>query len=392
MPSARRFRVPSARAVAVLLTALLGMATPVGAVTVDGLYRAEVDVSGKGDEARAEGFRRALERVLVKVSGSSAVGSNPDVQELLESPERFVQEFRYEPVEDTEGETGDSDRPSHHLLVQFAQRRIDNALRQRGIVVWDGQRPQLLVWLAVDNGEQRLVVSSDDESRARQQLQQRASERGLPVMLPLMDMTDRSRVEYVDIQGGFLDAVRSASDRYRPTALLVGHVQPQGGQWVGSWNLMGVGERDSWRSNGGELSAAVASGVDGATDRVAGAFAGRGEQSRELHLRVTEIDGLEAYARVSEYLSSLVRVRSVRVVQLQPRELVFRITMNGQTEDLERAITLGSTLTRVDSGDASAGDASAGTTGSASDAAAGSDGTSAEQAREAIDLTFRLAS
>lgn len=396
MPSARCLRVPSVRAVALLLAALLGFAAPAGAITVDGLYRAEVEVSGKGGEARAQGFRRALERVLVKVSGTSAVESNPDVQALLESPARFVQEFRYKPIEGAAAEPGsadDSERPTHRLLVQFAQGRIDRALRQRGIVVWDAQRPQLLVWLAVDNGDRRLVVSSDGDSRARQQLLRRARERGLPVMLPLMDMTDRSRVDYVDIQGGFLDAVRSASDRYRPTALLVGHVQPQGDQWVGSWNLLGVGDRDSWRSNASDLVDAVAHGVDGATDRVARAFAGRGEQSRELRLRVTEVGDLAAYARVSEYLSSLVRVRSAEVARLEPREVVFRVTMNGRLADLERAITLGSTLTRVDTGSASTGDAggtSDGPPGSI-DASSGADGAAADEGREAVDLTFRLA-
>ncbi len=379
----------------------MGVAAPAGAVTVDGLYRAEVEVPGKGGEARTEGFRRALERVLVKVSGSSAVGSNPDVQALLESPDRFVQEFRYEPIEDGDspggasGTDGDAEteRPSHRLVVQFAQGRIDQALRQRGLVVWDGQRPQLLVWLAVDNGERRLVVSSDGESRVRQQLLARASERGQPVMLPLMDMTDRSRVEYVDIQGGFLDAVRKASERYRPTALLVGHVESQRGGWVGNWHLIGVGERDSWRTTSGELSTAVTDGVDGATDRVARAFAGRGEQSRELRLRVTDVDGLEAYARVSEYLSSLVRVRSAEVVQLQPREVIFHIDMNGRLADLERAITLGSTLARVDEGGTSSDTGGAadgdsfGSTGASSDADGGA---SAQDDGEAVDLTFRL--
>ncbi len=386
MPIARRspapFSWPSARMLSLLLVGLLWLAGPVGAVTVDGLYRAEVEVEGQGGDARAEGFREALERVLIKVSGSAAVSLNPDVEELLESPERFVQEYRYRAIEDAE-----DDGPSHRLLVQFAQGRIDDALRQRGIVVWDAQRPQLLVWLAVDDGDQRRVVSSDDDSRARQQLLRHARERGLPVMLPLMDMTDRSRIEYVDIQGGFLDAVRSASDRYRPTALLVGHVEPQGDQWLGSWNLLGVGERDSWRSNAGELNAAVAGGVDGATDRVAGAFAGRGEELRELRLRVTEVGDLAAYARVSEYLASLVRVRSAEVVQLEPREVVFRVTMNGRRADLERAITLGSTLTRVETNGAVSGDTNGGPDWAIEVSPDGA-GASTD---EAVDLTFRLA-
>ncbi len=380
---------------------LLAPAGPALAVTVDDLYRAEVKVVDKSGAARNEGFQRALERLLVKVSGSSAVRSNPDVAQLLESPERFVQQFRYErldegdyePVpafpddaEDGAGEDGaePTAAPTLALHVQFAQGRVERALEQRGIVIWGDRRPELLVWLAVDDGDERGIVSADGDSPAREQLMQRAQQRGLPAMLPLMDMADRSRVEFVDIQGGFLDAVRGASERYRPNAMLVGHVRPRGSGWQGDWNLMGVGERKSWQASADAMGAAVAAGVDGATDRVARAFAGRGEQAHDFRLRVTGVDNLDAYARVSEYLASLVRVRNAAVLKLEPSEIVFRVSMNGRIEDLVRAITLGSTLTRVQE-DGSAG-------GALGELADDSDDDAPESARdgEAVDLTFRL--
>ena len=56
---------------------LLG-AVPAPAVVVEGLYTASVEVVDKGREARREGFRSALEQVLVKATGSAAVASNPD--------------------------------------------------------------------------------------------------------------------------------------------------------------------------------------------------------------------------------------------------------------------------------------------------------------------------
>ncbi|MEX1081805.1 MAG: DUF2066 domain-containing protein, partial [Halofilum sp. (in: g-proteobacteria)] len=367
---------PSTPFLAMLLLLAGGFAplTAPAAVSADELYRAQVNVVDRRAEARRDGFQRALEQVLVKVSGSSAVRSNPDVEQLLESPERFVQQYSYqtldagdhEPVpafpddaeEAEEAEEAEDDaaeetaEPTQTLQVQFTRGRVERALEQRGLVIWGERRPELLVWLAVDDGDERDVVSSDGSSEARARFLQRARERGLPTMLPLMDMEDRSRVEFVDIQGGFLDELRRASERYRPDAMLIGHVRPRGAGWQGDWNLVGVGERKSWQGSAGAMDDAIAAGVDGATDRVARAFAGRGEEAHEYRLRVTGVDSLDAYARVSEYLASLVRVRSADVLRLQPGEIIVRISMNGRIEDLERAITLGSTLSRASDGGA----------------------------------------
>lgn len=393
-------RLPTWLVASFVVLAGLGASGPAAAVAVEDLYRAEVKVVDKSDAARDEAFQRALARVLVKLSGSSAVRSNPDVDQLLESPERFVQQFRYkrladgdhEPVpafpDDADADEDAAAPPTQTLHVQFARGRIERALKERGIVIWGERRPELLVWLAVDDGDGRGIVSSDGSTSARAQLLERAQARGLPIMLPLMDMEDRSRVEFVDIQGGFLEAVTQASERYRANAMLVGHVRPSGSGWKSSWNLLGIGDRKSWQARVGDLDAAVTAGVDGGTDRVARAFAGRGEEAHEFRLRVTGVDSLDAYARVSDYLASLVRVRSADVLQLAPSEVIFRVSMNGRREDLERAIALGSTLARVnDTGSFGAFDAlgELDVTDEAEESGSARD-------NEPVDLTFRLVS
>ncbi len=396
MPLSSRSPTPIL-ALLLLLAGILAPQMAVSAISADELYRAQVNVVDKRAEARRDGFQRALEQVLVKVSGSSAVRSNPDVEQLLESPERFVQQYSYRaldegdhpPVPAFDDDAADASgeqtaEPTQTLQVQFARGRVEQALEQRGVVIWGERRPELLVWLAVDDGDERDVVSSDSSSEARAQLLQRARERGLPTMLPLMDMEDRRRVEFVDIQGGFLDELRRASERYRPDAMLIGHVRPRDSGWQGDWNLVGIGERKSWQGSASDMEDAIAAGVDGATDRVARAFAGRGDEAHEYRLRVTGVESLDAYARVSEYLASLVRVRSADVLRLQPGEIIVQVSMNGELDDLERAITLGSTLARINEG--------GGEFGAFGDLGipAGSDSDKASEEDETVDLTFRL--
>jgi len=349
--------MPFLRRLPLLLGCLtLLAALPAGAVAVDGLYRARLDVVGKGEQARAEAFRAGLERVIVRVAGSSAVLQKPEIRKLLDAPAHFVQQYRYERIEDAAGSgTGDGAQqqaeeaaPTHHLVVTYAGTRIDRALRDRGVTVWDAQRPEVLAWVAVDDGRDRYILGADGDSRAHEVLRAAARERALPVILPLMDTEDRSRIQFVDISGGFLDAVREASRRYRAETLLVGHIQRRSGTWYGDWDLFGIGDRRSWRQSGSDLQAVVAGGVDGTTERLAAALAGRGGTHGTVRVKVEAVDSLEAYARVSRYLQQLVRVRSASVVSVRPGETVFQVKYKGHIGELERTIRLGETLRPVE--------------------------------------------
>lgn len=394
------------------------LAMPAAAVTVEDLHTARVEVAGKGEEARRTGFREALERVLIRVSGTAAVADNPDVEALLASPSDYVQQFRYEALEmalengeaPDAGEAdagGDEERPTHRLIVTFTGSRIDRALSEQGVPVWGAQRPEVLVWLAVDDGDRRYLVSADGDSAAHSALVETGRERGLPLLLPLMDTEDRGRVEFVDIRGGFFDAVRAASERYRAETLLVGHVERRGSRWVGDWTLLGLGDRRSWRATGGALAEAIGTGVGGATERVAATLAGRTGERTTVDLRILGVDGLAGYARLAEYLDSLVRVREAEVVAVRSSEAVFRLDVQGSVADLERALALGNMLRKAEapgldetdamdgSGSGGASGGSATTAGERDAAATGSDGGPADVMApgglEGPGLVYRLA-
>jgi len=367
-----------------------------GAVRVEDLYRAEVEVADKGAEARQAGFRAALRRVLVKVSGSSAVLEDESLLPVLEQPSRHVQQYRYEELDTRPetraerndgatdgaavGESSDGEKaeplPRFRLRVVFARQRIDALLNEREIPVWDVHRPQVLVWLAFDDGRHRTLVAADDESGIGEALREVAEQRGLPLLLPLQDMEDQRRVEYFDIQGGFLDRVREASARYNAGLVLIGHVQPGGGgEWRGEWTLLEGEERSDWLSRADEAAAAVHVGIGELANRLADRFAGREGEQRRVRVRVQEAMDIGDYARLGSYFGRLPRVDAHRIVRVRPGELLFELTLRGRLSDLERAIALedllvpvreevGSTTAGVTVGDSrdQAGDEGAGTT------------------------------
>lgn len=345
-----------------LIVALLSPATAL-AVRVEDLYRAAVEVVDKGGEARTDGFRRALERVLVKATGSTDVLADERIEPILEQPARYVQQFRYEPLDtdpgdddraaaangqSADGDPGDAEpAPQYRLQVVFAQRPIERLLKEREIPVWDVYRPQVLVWLAFDDGQRRTLVAADDDSGIDDVLREVAERRGLPLLLPLLDTEDQRRVEYFDIQGGFLDRVREASSRYNAPLVLIGHVYRGNGDWRGEWTLLEPDDRSGWLTRSEKPGQAVHAGVGGLADRLAARLAGREGELRGVRVRVEDAAALDDYARLSRYLERLPRVDGHRLVRVRPRELVFELSLRGQLSDLERAIAVDNLLVPV---------------------------------------------
>lgn len=342
---------PNARVL--LLVLFLAWPPLVQAVRVEGLYRAEVEVVDKGAAARSEGFRTALERVLVKVTGQSDVVSESSLEPLLEQSERYVQQYRYEEIEDAAARAGtaapDAEPvPRYRMQVVFGRARIDELLKERDVATWDVYRPQVLVWLAFDDGQRRSLVAADHSGAVDRALRDVAEHRGLPLLLPLMDTEDQRRIEYFDIQGGFLERVREASSRYRAAMVLVGHVYPASGGWRGQWTLLESEDRTDWTTRSASAGATVRDGVGALAEQLADRYAGREGEQRTVRLRVRDAAALGDYARVGRYLEQLPRVDTHEVVQVRPQELLFELSVRGRLSDLERAIALDDLLEPVE--------------------------------------------
>lgn len=320
------------------------------AAEVRDLYEAEVPVADQQEPARQQAIRAGLTEVLVRASGYSGIAQDPALADLLDNAPRYLQQYRYRAAAAVPSPTPGQTATPWVLWMSFDATTLQQLLRARGKPVWGKARPLLLVWLAVEDGAGRRLVTAAESGMERQALEAAARRRGVPLRLPLLDLEDRSRVSLGDVWGGFHDAVTIASARYQPQAVLIGRLYRDGREgWRGRWTLRVGDEVMNWDSAAGDAASALALGVDGSADTLSLRFAqvGVGESADILTLRITEVASLADYARVLAYLRSLNGVTDVQVEQVGPTVLTCRLSIEVGPPAIVRTIGLGTTLAAV---------------------------------------------
>jgi hypothetical protein len=331
------------------LLAILLMAQGVQAEQVGNLYEAEVPVLGQSAEARADGIKNAFARVLVKVSGDRALLSSPEINSILNRASSYLQQYRYRTLGDgsTPREAG---KPDRMLWVRFDQRAVNRLLRESSVPVWGTTRPSVLIWLGDESGASRSLISLESRPELRRLITRTASERGLPVLLPLMDMQDRSNLPVGDLWGGFEADIRRASARYQPDVILVGRLSGRGGSdWRGDWSLYLPDKTNRWSSRGNSRSGLVYEGLQEAADTLALRFAPQqvSEGSNLLRIRIHGLSHLSNYAMVKDYLESLAMIEQLDLLEAGPESVSFLARVQGGRAVLERGIQLGAVLEPV---------------------------------------------
>ncbi|TDY01604.1 DUF2066 domain-containing protein [Thiohalophilus thiocyanatoxydans] len=315
---------------------------PLQAEQVQGLYEAEVPVESQSRKVRDVALRVALQQVLVRVTGRRRVLTVTDIEPLLEQAPRHVQQFRYQSRE-VEGE----DEPTDVLWVRFDKQAIDRLLHENRLPVWGRTRPATLIWLVVDDRGDREILSNDMNNRVRRALEQQARLRGVPLHLPLMDLTDRKAISVSDVWGNFEENLLQASERYDAEAVLAGRVaRTASGDWRGRWTLYQDGRRQTWNASGQAAEEVTTPAIDQLADLLAEQYArvGQRDQSEALRVRITGVRDLGGFSRVMDYLSDLALVEDVRIDQIEADSVSLILTSRHGRMAINQAVSLGRML------------------------------------------------
>lgn len=314
-----------------LLLFVLLLSPAAFAAAVDNLYTGEAPVPDQSSQARAEAFKQALSKVLVRVSGDADAARTQAGRAILDDAKSLVQRYGYEKTAKDE----------LHLRARFDARRVDGALRQAGLPVWGRERPKTLAWIAIDTGASASLLSAGGSEDKASALQRTADARGVPMALPRLDAAERRRVSVSDVLRRDDDRLRSVSRAYGANHLLIAHVS-RSGDWQGRWTLLsGTDSLASWQSRSADLDSLLA----GAVRHVADIYAHRyavyaGGNGALVAVGVEAVENAGDYARISRYLADLTAVQSVTPVLLRDNAVVFRVELNGGADVLERSIQL----------------------------------------------------
>lgn len=288
------------------LGSLPGMAQTLGT-----LHQVREPVSSQQPQERDAALSRALDVLIVRLTGDQAAPGNPALAGLRSDPQQVIRTYGYESGE------------PQALLVEFEPAGVDRALRQAGLPLWGRNRPTLLLWW-LEDGTAGSNLAGDGQPAASM-LRRAAEYRGLPLQLPLADLSEQLLLTPELLESLQVAALQPASERYSPDALLLVHAREEGAQWQARWRLQLGADAEQGSATAAEpaqLADAVLLAVAG---RLAPHFLTRSGATEELTL-VIEGSSLARYAELQQVLAGF----EARLRNVDGDRLTYRVRANAE--------------------------------------------------------------
>ncbi|HVA55328.1 MAG TPA: DUF2066 domain-containing protein [Gammaproteobacteria bacterium] len=350
--------------IGVLAACLLCVGYMAHAAVMPGLYEASVSVPDQSAATRNQGLQQALAAVLVKITGDRAAPRLPVLADILKDPSQFLQQYRYQQTS-TDGSAASTPTvmfdltrtgtpaiaPTNLMLwAKFDPEVLDHAVRAANEPLWGQERPVTLVWLAIENGSSKTILSATNDAAVMQAMISAADERGIALIFPRMDAQDQRSIGFPDISSDDVARIQQASQVYKADAILVGTVyMTTPGQYAARWQLTASAGSQAWTATPDALTAVTTGGIQTTADHFAQwyAVAAGATGISGVSVSVTGIYNVDAYAKVLAYLSGLTAVKGVQVTRVDYGTVYFSLDTHGSLENLQQAALLGGLLKPV---------------------------------------------
>jgi hypothetical protein len=252
------------------LTVALACCSGTPAAAVDDLYRAQAIVTGQGEANRFIGFASCLEDVLIKVSGAQKLAGDRRLAAYKSNAKGFVRAFSYHDQMSgtpTRDEQGTRDRP-YDLIVDFDEKKIDDLLKTLHLKPWLSHRPILAVFVEMQQGSRKYMVTADADQGAlqRESLLAAAGRRGMSAVLPSAAALGESNINGAEFGTMTPSKLGSVSAQQGGEVALIGRliwVDPELG-WATRWQMGWQNRTRRWRVRGVTFDEAFRHGIGGA--------------------------------------------------------------------------------------------------------------------------------
>lgn len=203
-----------------VLCLALGAALPSQAEQLRGLYQVREPVSGQQAEERAAALQRAFDTLLLRLTGDAEAGKRQAVAALRDDPQQLISKYGYE---------------GEHIVVEFDPGTTERSLRRAGVSLWGTNRPTLLAWWLNERVEGTQLLGDGQDSAAP--LRAAAQHRGLPLRLPLADLSEQLMATPDAFGANSRQALGDASERYDADVLLAVLARETDSAWQAQWRV-----------------------------------------------------------------------------------------------------------------------------------------------------------
>lgn len=321
------------------------------AVEVNDLYQASVPVDSQSSKLRRQATKKALQAVMLKVGGEQSVLENEVLKKAVANYNSYITQYRYH-----------KKQQQLYLLASFNEDKVNALFQQAQLPLWGRLRPQVLLWLIDEQGLSREIMSNSSSSSLPEVVNDFSSLRGLPVVMPLMDLTDATQVSLSDVWGRFEQPIRTASTRYSAEAIVVMRLsnssllaqdesleetiqdstqddssncgllcveQQQEQSYHLDWTLFGQSQRFTSQYQSSNRDELVNQGLADITELIYKHYALSATSSNEFVMEVANVDSLKSYKEIFTFLNELSAVNSVTLTSVQGTSMQFRLQLLG---------------------------------------------------------------
>lgn len=315
---------------------------------VEDLTLARVPVADRSDIEFARGTSKALEAVLVKLTGSSRTTRTAGGRAVLAKAKRLVQQFGYEKS------SRDNEAQDLLLRVAFDAPALTEEMRNQGLVLWGKERPATRLYVIVKNGDMTSMVTSDSlaaetaEAEVAEIIARQAFNRGIPVSFPGI-----AKTALIETQRNISEVLATALEIETQTdvdgvAVGIFEASPSG-LWESRWVFQMGNERGKFSGQGDLIALLAEENTDSLADAIGRRFANPTllGHKESVRLKVHGIFDSSDYANVTRYLRSLDSVTDLFLQQAEGDAIILSASVQGGYAGLNQSIAFGKVLAPI---------------------------------------------
>jgi hypothetical protein len=346
----------------------------ISAVEVENLYNAKVIVNSQTSSEQKRALQQAMRAVVLKVGGQQALLSETEIKKAVKNVNRYVANYRYQ----RNGE-------NIQLMVNFDENKINQLFEQISAPIWGSLRPQILLWLVEESGLTRTIVSTSTHSPdlnndLPEMVEDFSALRGLPIIMPLMDLTDANNISTYDLWGRFAAQVQTASIRYNPEAIIIIRLsnsslvpladdnevfieqkdcllcKKQQQQYALDWSFIADAQSYSVDEIDGQVFSEIMYGtkpkellqqaLSTISDKIYQKYALMSNIENSYIIDVANISSLKRFIKVEQFLEQLSSVKSVKLLSASGDNRRFELSLKSSGQALLASLKLNKQLKR----------------------------------------------
>lgn len=319
---------------AVLVLAFVGQCF---AVPVDNLYTVVIQVPDNTLATRNKHLPQAFEHVIKRVASSQNVINDPQYEAARQHLDRFVSHYFY---------TNNPDE-TFTLTLRFNEQTINGFLYKVGRQTLGKNRQQVLMWLVMEQANGSHFVTHGPHGEIADKISSLSTEYGVPIIIPLLDLTERIFVTEADVINHNMQPLQQAAERYNVKTMLLGKINNSEGHWSCEWHLVNNEQDIVWHTNGNSLDVELEQMVNQLADQMIA-------YNTQVHLpkianhgvtlRVKGVQSVADYSKILDHLRRLSIVQNVEIGSVDGTHAVFLVTADGGLEALTKALKLSTLL------------------------------------------------